>query len=685
MANQITDNRTPLFVAQTSGPASETWEASGGGGSVIEDVDIYIEGTTSVAEQISSSRRVMLFDNGSTQDLSNGHVYIWVNCGIVGILDTKAAGGMTVRLTGPTSTNFVEWYVGGSDSWPPSIQGGWAMFVVDTASATSNTGGTPPALTAIQKIGISAITNGTMTKSSDNTWVDAGWFLADGTPGIIVEGQNGGATDWDFADINTQVGTSAGTFVPGDGGSWVCNTPIQFGINDTSTHGFTDTNQTILWSDQEFAAADLYALTALGNSGGTTNVTMGIKSGTGDAATGAQGCTFLAAATGVRWSMDFTDADLDAIGLYGCSFAHGSDFALNLGAVEVTSSQYLDCTSALVSNSLQLRNLIVNANTLDDVAFMTTDDIGDIKYCTFEFSDGHAIELTTPRIATQTSTGNIFTGFTQTNGSTDAALYNNTAGLVDISVLSGALFYYKNGTSASTTVTVSVNIEITGLTEGTRGVMIGDGGVEDGNELLGGYANISGIVTGSFGGSTPQDVIVRARNGGIINAAILEDNGTGNTDYTDAARDSVGSNDVTLLPATPAINDAFYFGGIAEFEKVLLNITTAGDTYVLLLEYWNGAWVSLTATDNTNSFFTLGWNSISFTAPGDWATTTFNSQGPFYYIRARATTGGGTQPFAENITLNGTTKYKPFSSTGTIIASSGLSSTAVWVEDTINN
>lgn len=460
MANQITDNRTSLFVAQTSAPASETWEASGGGGSITEDTDVYIEGTTSVAEQMTTSRRVMLWDNGSTQDLSNGHLYIWVNCGIVGLLDLKANGGLTVRMTGPTSTNFVEWYVGGNDSWPTAIEGGWVMFVVDTASTPSNTGGTPPALTAIQKVGISAITTA-MTKSVDNTWVDAGWFLADGNPGIIVEGRNGGTTDWDFEDINTQLGNSAGMFIPGEGGSWVCNAPIQFGINDTSTHGFTDTNQTILWSDQEFVASDHYKLSALGNAGGTTNVTLGVKTGTGDDATGAQGCTFQAASGGARWGMDFNDPNVDGVNLYGCNFIHGGTFDLDDPAVSVISSQYIDCSAAVVSNSEQLRISVINANTADGVAFMTTDDLGDIVFSTFEFSDGHAIELTTPRVASQTSKGNKFSGYGST-GTNDAAVYNNTAGAVTISVTElGDTPTYRNGTSATTTVNNTVTLTVT--------------------------------------------------------------------------------------------------------------------------------------------------------------------------------------------------------------------------------
>lgn len=275
--------------------------------------------------------------------------------------------------------------------------------------------------------------------------------------------------------------------------------------------------------------------------------------------------------------------------------------------------------------------------------------------------------------------------------STKAAILNSSGGQVTVNVTDGSNVYVRNATNNDTAiVNVSVSLELNGLTEGTRGSMIGDGGAEDGNELLSGYADSTGKITGSFGGSTPQAVIVRARNGGIIAAAVLEDNGTGFTDFTAEARDTsptpgIGSaNDIDLLPATPALNDAFHFAGLAQFEEISIDVDTAGDTYVLTWEYWNGAWTALTVVDGTSSFFTAGVNTITFTAPGDWATTSVNSQGPFYYVRARVTTGGGTQPRAQSITLSETTKYVPFDSTGTIQSGTGLTSTAVWVED-VNN
>lgn len=227
----------------------------------------------------------------------------------------------------------------------------------------------------------------------------------------------------------------------------------------------------------------------------------------------------------------------------------------------------------------------------------------------------------------------------------------------------------------------TVSVEITNLTEGTQGLVIGSGGIEDGQVIVSEYANSNGKVVGTFSGITPQNVIVRARNSGIINAAIMEDNGTGYIDYTNEARDFTGSNDVNLLPASIATNDAFYFGGLAKFGKIRIKISTAGTTYTLAWEYYNGTWTSLTVTDPSNSFKnSTGLYDISFTKPSDWATTSVNSQGPYYYVRARVTSGGGTQPKAEHINLYKTIKYLPYTINATI-TESGLSVPATWQED----
>jgi len=485
MANQITDNRANVTTAESVTGFDDLTGAAAG----TLDNEIFIQGSNSVAYYTTTSRDGLLWDYGTTQNLTNTVVYIWFNCGIAGLLDIKANGGVTVRFCGNTVTDWYEVYVAGSDDYPTAVSGGWVQFAVDATNAhtnSDNTNGTKPSPSVIRYVGVTTVTAATMPRMADNTWVDQITTLASATPGIIVEGRNAGTTDWDFADIISQLGTGVGTAKSGPGGSIVLNTPVQFGINDTSTHGFTDTNATVLWENQEFVPDGFYGFSALGNAGGTTNVTLGIKSGTGDDATGAQGGSVSAASTGARWYMDFDDANLDAIGLYGVNMLHGDDYQFDSSAVEVISCILNDCTSATVSNSLQLRNTIVSANTADDVSFMFTDDLSDIRFCLFQFSDGHAVELVTPRVATQTSKGNSFTGY-GTTGSTDAAIYNQTAGAVAISATAGSSVSehtYKNGTSATTTVTAAITVSFANFAVGTeiKVYIVSTGAEEDGIE-----------------------------------------------------------------------------------------------------------------------------------------------------------------------------------------------------------
>ena len=127
-------------------------------------------------------------------------------------------------------------------------------------------------------------------------------------------------------------------------------------------------------------------------------------------------------------------------------------------------------------------------------------------------------------------------------------------------------------------------------------------------------------------------------------------NNTGSI-YTDetAAAQNATANDMTLLPAVATVGCAYYFGHLKLFDKLTLNIGTpgVGTGWTIVWEYWNGAWVSLAGvTDGTNAFQAAAGNhDVTFTRPGDWATTTVNAV-TLYWIRARLTaiTTETTQP-----------------------------------------
>ena len=121
-----------------------------------------------------------------------------------------------------------------------------------------------------------------------------------------------------------------------------------------------------------------------------------------------------------------------------------------------------------------------------------------------------------------------------------------------------------------------------------------------------------------------------------IEGAIADDGGV-QTDETVAAQEAT-ANDMILLPATPAVGDAYYFGYRYAFSKLRVNIGTAGvGTWTIVWEYYTGAaWTTITGlTDGTTAFTAAAGNrDVTFTPPNGWARTVVKGRN-LYWIRAR--------------------------------------------------
>jgi hypothetical protein len=580
VANQVTDNRTNVSTGETA----TGWEDIGGTALSVDTEISYDTYTGSIGNYVTTTRDGTFYNNAATGLFSSGdHAYLLFNCGVVSLLDSKVNGGVTVRVTGATATDWAEFELFGAEEYPTAFSGGWVQIVVDIdelLANPTNTNGTPPTVGNIQRFGITFITATVMPRMTDNFWVGGFKILGSATPALIVEGRDAGTTDWNLTSIAAVAAVKlSAVLLPGPGGSFVCRGPIQYGINDTTTHAFTESNKTLLWDFQEVMLDGFYGLSAVGGVSGTTNVTFGLKTGTGDDATGSQGGSIQAASTAARWDMDFNNANVDGINLYGVQFIHGGDFLLDSTIVSCISSAYIDCTSALVSNSEQLRIAVIDANTADGVAFMTTDDLTDIVNSVFEFSDGHAIELTTPRVASQTSKGNTYTNY-GADATNDAAVYNNTAGAVTIGVTSGGSPTVRNGTSASTTITNNVNIDISGLTKVTPVTVIADetvGTITVGDVLSSGFTDATGDYSFSQnyeGAFDPSglDVVIRARNQGVA-ASFAVDGVVVTNETTEGSSNTSG--DMNILPVTVALNDWYGFGHLEQFGQLRIWVGTA--------------------------------------------------------------------------------------------------------------
>jgi len=146
---------------------------------------------------------------------------------------------------------------------------------------------------------------------------------------------------------------------------------------------------------------------------------------------------------------------------------------------------------------------------------------------------------------------------------------------------------------------------------------------------------LSGNIRQSEGHTDPDGIYVDVAYTQAGVAAAVADDGGAQTDETTEANDAT-INDMTLLPAVPAVNDAYYFGFAVPVSSLTIDISTGGDgTWTLTWEYYNGAWTALSGvSDGTNGFTLQDEATVSWTKPTDWTTVVVDSK-TYYWIRAR--------------------------------------------------
>ena len=154
---------------------------------------------------------------------------------------------------------------------------------------------------------------------------------------------------------------------------------------------------------------------------------------------------------------------------------------------------------------------------------------------------------------------------------------------------------------------------------------------------------------GNIAGDAADGVLIGTMTGAALTVGTLEtrrtaalciaDDGGAYTNETAALADAT-ADDVEVFPATPAAEDACYFGhATTMIDGLVLNTTTAAVAHVatVVWEYWNGtAFASLSGvTDGTSGFTSAtGWATVTWTVPTDAALTTVDGVNA-YWVRAR--------------------------------------------------
>jgi len=170
------------------------------------------------------------------------------------------------------------------------------------------------------------------------------------------------------------------------------------------------------------------------------------------------------------------------------------------------------------------------------------------------------------------------------------------------------------------------------------------------NQLFINSANVLPIywIKGAATETKVSHILMQLLGGGYLDAVIRASSGGTSFSNQTANASSVALGDVLMFPPTPVFNDAVYFGKATIFDRLSIDINQiiSSGSMGITWEYsrGSGVWSTLPvltaseggqSTSHLNLTASVGIFIEAFDIPSDWATDTVNSQGPFYYVRAR--------------------------------------------------
>jgi hypothetical protein len=226
--------------------------------------------------------------------------------------------------------------------------------------------------------------------------------------------------------------------------------------NTTVNTEFTDSNRVLVFPDYRvgngFCGVDIDA----SNSGSNTQISACIFNGKGD-----------------LYTNDDTRPDYTVTGTFGnvsitsCTFDGFREISTQ-SSTNMTFCSLLNGLS-VIQNSANLWNTtVISPTNLINTGFITTDNPTKLNNLTIEMGTGggHAMEITDT--GTYTLTGHSYTGYASTNNQSNSVIYNNSGNTVTLNIVGGDVPSIRNGTGASTTVTASVNVTLTGMKDNTE-------------------------------------------------------------------------------------------------------------------------------------------------------------------------------------------------------------------------
>ena len=493
----VTTDLTVITTAETV----TGWSAIGAQSPALEP-DFWVQGTSAttgncISRAVSGNGtdKGMVFDNGAGIDFTAGThkdklVYIWMRCNTPQLIQTRANGGLKVRLCTTSATaDFREWYVDGSDTI--AAPDGWICYVIDPQSAGSATTGSYSAAN-VRYYGGSMIT--TTTAKGQNLGIDQisygrGEIYVSGTVTTAGEGfKEIAAVAYDAATTNRW-----GIITVKDSIFFVKG-KIIIG-HATANTDFSSRNETVVFQTPDWrnasgnivkqipdasvgatAGADgrtTYNGLAFQGGTGSTVITMGVIVG---ADGGRSGPTFqcpqnsrLTTPGRTTASIATSDASM-GLSMYNCTivgFEGAVDlYGTNVSGDDLFATGFNGC--GRIRSNMEIRNCTVlnSVAAVDDGAYLW-ESTTDLQDCLF-VNNSRAIVF-------EATTGSPFTFTNLTFGGNTFDVRNESTGSITINIVGSDTPTVENngGGSATTLVINPVSTTITALESGTLAAVVG--------------------------------------------------------------------------------------------------------------------------------------------------------------------------------------------------------------------
>jgi hypothetical protein len=525
------------------------------GATPTNETDYYYQGSGSVSIQVKTAE-VGTYYTGTTANYTTGN-YVWIAKIIQTNKDAIDGSGLQLKIGSANSASYL-YYIYPTAADYPAV-GGWQVICINPniAQWRGTTIGSP-SLTGVTTYGIRS--DAAFQAKAPNLGIDAVDYIATGSGLTLTRGDSTDANG-DFDDFVTfDEGTQDNRYavVQTRGGIIYVNATLQIGNSSVNTE-FTDMNKVLVFPDHRVSNGFCGVKFNISNTGSGVGIYSSVFNGRGS-----------------LYTSDDTRPDYTVTGNSGQMVLDGCTFNvfryMNLTSTVVVSGSSLLSGQTVFQNSSNLYSCIIDgAATANAEAFIRSDNVSRISYCDFTFSSngGHAIEITTT--GTYSLVENVFTGF-GANGTGNAAIYNNSGGLVTLNLSGDSIPTIRNGTSATTNVVASATITLNGIVTNSE--------VKIYNYLSEGYEHAGGYLAGnngthgyvqtatvSDGGSAYTNDDVLTVSGGTGTAATLTVQTNGSGVVTSAAVTTNG--DYTVNPTNPVSTT----GGTGSGAKFNLDIS----------------------------------------------------------------------------------------------------------------